>query len=100
GREIWEYTRKRTPGIVGDASLGTNRGVAILGDKVFMETDNAHLIALSRTTGKLVWEQVMPDEAQHYGGTAAPLIVKDRVVAGVAGGDWGVRGFVAAFKAL
>lgn len=100
GREIWEYRRRRTPGIVGDASLGTNRGVAILGDKVFMETDNAHLIALNRTTGKLVWEQVMPDEAQHYGGTAAPLIVKDMVVAGVAGGDWGVRGFVTAFKAM
>lgn len=100
GREIWEYRRKRTPGIVGDASLGTNRGVAILGDKVFMETDNAHLIALNRTTGTLVWEQVMPDEAQHYGGTAAPLIVKDMVVGGVAGGDWGMRGFVAAYKAM
>lgn len=99
GREIWEYGRKRTAGIVGDASLGTNRGVAILGDKVFMATDNAHLIALNRTTGKLVWEQVMPDEPEHYGSTVAPLIVKDMVVAGVAGGDWGIRGFLAAFKA-
>jgi PQQ-dependent dehydrogenase (methanol/ethanol family) len=99
GHEIWNYSRPRTPGLVGDASLGTNRGVAILGDKVFMATDNAHLIALNRITGKLVWEQVMPDEPQHYGSTVAPLIVKDRVVAGVAGGDWGVRGFIAAFKA-
>src|SRR5947199_6694672 len=99
GREIWSYSRPRTPGLVGDASLGTNRGVAILGDKVFMTTDNAHLIALNRITGRPVWEQVMPDEPQHYGSTVAPLIVKDMVVAGVAGGDWGIRGFIAAFKA-
>ncbi len=99
GRLIWQYSRHRTPSVVGDASLGTNRGAAILGDKVFFVTDNAHLIALNRTTGKLVWEAVMPEEAQHYGGTVAPLVVKDMVVAGVAGGDWGIRGFVAAFKA-
>jgi len=99
GREIWSYSRPRTPGLVGDASLGTNRGVAILGDKVFMTTDNAHLIALNRITGRPVWEQVMPDEPQHYGSTVAPLVVKDMVVAGVAGGDWGIRGFIAAFKA-
>jgi PQQ-dependent dehydrogenase (methanol/ethanol family) len=99
GHEIWHYARPRTPGLVSDPSLGTNRGVAILGDKVFMVTDNAHLIALNRITGRLVWEVVMPDEAQHYGGTVAPLIVKDMVIAGVAGGDWGIRGFVAAYKA-
>ena len=99
GREIWQYTRKRSIGSFGDASLGANRGVALLGDKVFMTTDDAHLIALNRTTGKLVWEQVMWDERQHYGATVAPLIVKDLVVAGVTGGDWGVRGFVAAFNA-
>ncbi len=99
GRPIWHYSRPRTPGLVGDASLGTNRGMAILGDKVFMVTDNAHLIALNRTTGQLVWEAVMPDEPQHYGSTVAPLIVKDMVVAGVSGGDWGLRGFIAAYKA-
>jgi PQQ-dependent dehydrogenase (methanol/ethanol family) len=99
GREIWQYTRKRTAGGFSDASLGTNRGVAILGDKVFMATDNAHLIALNRTTGKLGWEQAMPDEPQHYGSTVAPLIVKDMVVAGVSGGDFGIRGFLAAYKA-
>jgi PQQ-dependent dehydrogenase (methanol/ethanol family) len=98
GRVIWEYSRPRTPGLVSDASLGTNRGVAILGDKVFMVTDNAHLIALNRTTGQVVWEEVMPDEPQHYGSTVAPLIVKDMVIAGVSGGDWGIRGFLAAYK--
>src|SRR5438128_8422943 len=99
GRPIWHYSRPRTPGIVSDASLGTNRGVAILGDKVFMATDNAHLVALHRVTGRQLWEVVMPDEAQHYGSTVAPLIVKDMVIAGVAGGDWGIRGFLAAYKA-
>ncbi len=99
GTEIWHYSRPRTAGLVSDPSLGTNRGVAILGDKVFMVTDNAHLIALHRVTGQLVWEVVMPDEAQHYGGTVAPLVVKDMVIAGVAGGDWGIRGFLDAYKA-
>ncbi|HKV38546.1 MAG TPA: PQQ-binding-like beta-propeller repeat protein, partial [Blastocatellia bacterium] len=99
GREIWEYSRPRTPGLVGDASLGTNKGLALLEDKVFMVTDNAHLIALNRTTGQLVWEVVMPDEPQHYGSTVAPLVVKDMVIAGVSGADWGIRGFVAAYKA-
>ena len=50
GHQIWHYARPRTPGMVSDASLGTNRGAAILGDKVFMVTDNAHLIALHRVT--------------------------------------------------
>jgi PQQ-dependent dehydrogenase (methanol/ethanol family) len=99
GRQIWQYSRPRTSGIVSDASLGTNRGVALLGDKVFMATDNAHLIALHRVTGRLLWEVVMPDEPQHYGSTVAPLIVNDMVIAGVSGGDWGIRGFVAAYKA-
>jgi len=99
GQQIWQYSRPRTPGLVSDPSLGTNRGVAILGDNVFMVTDNAHLLALNRITGRLVWEAVMPHEPQRYGGTIAPLIVKDMVIAGVAGGDWGIRGFIDAYKA-
>jgi PQQ-dependent dehydrogenase (methanol/ethanol family) len=99
GHQLWTYARPRTPGLVSDPSLGTNRGVAILGNNLFMVTDNAHLIALNRTTGKLVWEVTMPEELQKYGGTVAPLIVKDMVIAGVAGGDWGIRGFLAAYKA-
>ncbi len=99
GHQIWHYSRPRTPGLVSDASLGTNRGLAILDDKLFMVTDNAHLIALNRVTGRLVWEVVMPDEPQKYGGTVAPLVVKDMVIAGVAGGDWGIRGFLDAYRA-
>lgn len=99
GHKIWEYSRPRTRGLVSDASLGTNRGAAILGNKVFIVTDDAHLLALNRTTGQVVWEVVMPDEPQHYGSTVAPLVVKDMVIAGVSGGDWGIRGFIAAYKA-
>ena len=99
GQQIWHYSRPRTPGLVSDPSLGTNRGAAILDGNVFMVTDNAHLIAIDRITGSLAWEATMWDEPQKYGGTVAPLIVKDMVVAGVAGGDWGIRGFVAAYKA-
>jgi PQQ-dependent dehydrogenase (methanol/ethanol family) len=99
GHPIWHYARPRTPDLFSDPSLGTNRGVAILGDKVFMVTDNAHLLALNRITGRPAWEAVMPDEAQHYGGTISPLVVKDMVIAGVSGGDWGIRGFLDAYKA-
>jgi PQQ-dependent dehydrogenase (methanol/ethanol family) len=99
GHQIWHYSRPRSTDLVSDPSLGTNRGVAVLGDRVFMVTDNAHLLALNRVTGRPVWEVVMPDEAQKYGGTMAPLIVKDMVIAGVSGGDWGIRGFLAAYKA-
>ena len=99
GGQIWKYARPQTPGLVGDAPLGTNRGVAIRDDKVFFVTDNAHLIALQRATGDLVWDKTMPEEPQSYGGTLAPLVVKDRVIVGVSGADEGIRGFVASYQA-
>ena len=84
---------------MGDGKLGTNRGVAILGDKVFFDTDNAHLLALDRATGKLLWEiHVAPDVPQPYVGTMVPLIVDGMVIVGVTGADHGIRGFLAAFK--
>ena len=90
GNALWHYSRPASPGMVGDAKLGTNRGVAILRDKVFFVTDNAHLLALDRASGKLLWETSLgPSErtASPYGGTFAPLIVDDTVIAGVAGAD-------------
>jgi alcohol dehydrogenase (cytochrome c) len=105
GRALWTYSRPPTPGLVGDSRLGTNRGVALRQDKVYFVTDNAHLLALDRGTGALQWEISMAPEAppsegrHHYGGTIAPLVVRDMVVAGVAGADEGIRGFVAAFNA-
>jgi PQQ-dependent dehydrogenase (methanol/ethanol family) len=105
GREIWRWVRPRTPAgtIAGDAAIGANRGVALLGDRVFFSTDNAHMICLNRLSGALLWEVTMSatgaETSQHYGATAAPLIVDDLVISGVAGGDDGIRGFVAAWKA-
>jgi PQQ-dependent dehydrogenase (methanol/ethanol family) len=104
GNPLWQYSRPPSPGLEGDAKLGTNRGVAILRDKVFFVTDNARLLALDRGSGQLIWEVPMvppmpPGERHHYGGTVAPLIVDDRVIVGVAGADRGIRGFLAAFKA-
>ena len=96
GNAIWHYSRPQSLGMVGDAALGTNRGVGLLGDKVFFLTDNAHLLALNRATGKIVWEinaapEMPASEHQHYGGTLAPLIVHDTVVVGVAGADEGIQ---------
>jgi alcohol dehydrogenase (cytochrome c) len=99
GRQIWHYSRPRTPRLVGDAASGINRGVAVLGDRVFMVTDNARLIALHRLTGQLLWDVEMADYRQNYGATSAPLVVNDLVISGVSGGDEGVRGFLAAYKA-
>ena len=101
GRQIWHYARPRTKDLVptGDAVSGINRGVAVLGDRVFMITDNAHLIALHRYTGQLIWDTEMVDYHQNYGATQAPLAVGDLIVAGISGGDEGVRGFLSAYKA-
>ena len=62
-----------------------------------MVTDHAHLIALNRFTGELLWDTEMADWRQNYNSTAAPLIVGDLVVSGTAGGEQGVRGFIAAY---
>ena len=97
GREIWHYRRPRTKGLVGNAAGGINRGVAVAGDRVFMVTDHAHVIALNRFTGALVWETEMADWRQNYNATGAPLVVGNLVVTGTSGGDEGVRGFVAAY---
>ena len=101
GAEIWRYSRPRStsPNIASDAARGANRGVALLGDRVFFATDDAHMIALDRLTGALRWDVYMPDEPQHYGSTAAPLVAGDLVIGGVSGADDGIRGFVAAYHA-
>jgi PQQ-dependent dehydrogenase (methanol/ethanol family) len=102
GREIWRYQRPKSVAgtIASDAAIGVNRGVAMLGDRIFYLTDDAHLIALHRLTGALLWDVDTPQGAKGlYGGTSAPLVVGDLVITGVSGGDNGIRGFVAAYKA-
>ena len=97
GRQVWHYRRARTQGIAGNAAIGFNRGVAWEGNRIFLLTDNAHLLALSRANGELLWETTMADSKQNYNGTSAPLTVNGLVISGTAGGDEGVRGFVAAY---
>jgi alcohol dehydrogenase (cytochrome c) len=97
GREIWHYQRPRTKGLIGNAAGGVNRGASVAGDRLFMVTDHAHLIALNKFTGALLWETEMADWHQNYNATGSPLPVDNLVVTGTSGGDEGVRGFVAAF---
>jgi PQQ-dependent dehydrogenase (methanol/ethanol family) len=101
GREIWCYSRPRHSAsqIAGDAAKGANRGAALLGDRVFFATDDAHLICINRITGGLMWDVDVPEIPGHYGSTGAPLVAGDLVVTGVAGGDAPLRGFVSAFRA-
>lgn len=99
GRQIWHYGRPLTKGVIGDAASAINRGVAVLGNRVFLGTDNAHLIALDRITGHLLWDAEIADFKKGYGVTSAPLVVNDLVLTGTSGGDEGARGFVAAFNA-
>ena len=76
-----------------------NRGVAILGNTLFMSTLDAHLVAIDARTGNLVWDVEVADHEAGYSKTAAPLIVKDRVVTGIAGGEFGIRGFLDSYDA-
>jgi alcohol dehydrogenase (cytochrome c) len=99
GRTIWHYSRPITEGLIDDASQHHNRGVAILGSRIYMETDNAHLLCLDARSGHLIWDVAYTDGNINYGATSAPLIVKDKVLVGTSGGDDGVRGFVAAYDA-
>ena len=101
GREIWRYERPKSERatISSDAAIGVNRGVAVLGERIFYLTDDAHLLALDRLTGALLWDVHTPEETQRYGGTSAPLVVGNLVITGVSGADDGIRGFIAAYKA-
>jgi alcohol dehydrogenase (cytochrome c) len=99
GRVIWHYSRPITEGLIDDASQHHNRGVGIWHSRIFMETDNAHLLCLDARSGHLLWDVAYTDGNPNYGATSAPLVVKDKVLVGTSGGDDGVRGFVAAYDA-
>ncbi len=99
GREIWRYSQPRTEGLVGDPAIGLNRGVAVREQLLFTVTDHAHVIALDRFSGELVWDAEMADYHDHYGAVAAPLVVDDLVIAGISAGDTGLRGFLDAYDA-
>ena len=93
GRQIWHFKRARTQGV---AQGWANRGAAVAGDRVFLATDNAHVIALNRWTGALLWDTQLADWRQNYSASSAPLPAGNLVISGVAGGEHGANGFVAA----
>jgi alcohol dehydrogenase (cytochrome c) len=98
GRVFWIYRYLPSP----DQKVccgSNNRGVAILGDTLYMGTLDAHLIAIDTKTGRPVWNIEVADIKAAYSITHAPLVIKDKVIVGVGGGEYGIRGFIAAYDA-
>jgi alcohol dehydrogenase (cytochrome c) len=96
GRIFWVYSYSPAP----QARLccgRINRGLAILGDTLFMGTIDAHIVAVDAKNGQLLWNTKVAEPEAGYAITHAPLVVKDKVIVGTAGGEYGIRGFLAAY---
>jgi alcohol dehydrogenase (cytochrome c) len=93
GRQIWEYNR------IPARQKGPNRGVAVGGNKVYFTTPDAHLIALDASSGNVLWETKIAEANDGYWSPAAPMVVKGKVIAGIAPGDHGLNGFLDAYDA-
>jgi alcohol dehydrogenase (cytochrome c) len=98
GRQIWRYRRELPSNLTACCGL-VNRGFAVLGDKLYMTTLDAHLVALDMRAGTVVWDAVLGDYKIGYSSTIAPLAVKNLIVVGVAGGEYGIRGYIDAYDA-
>jgi len=98
GRPIWQY-QQTLPADIRPCCGRVNRGLAILGDKVFVATLDAHVIALDSKTGNVVWDATAAEHAKGYSFTLAPLVIKNLVLVGVSGGEYGIRGFIDAYDA-
>jgi PQQ-dependent dehydrogenase (methanol/ethanol family) len=98
GKEFWHYKHKMGP-VTTYCCGPNNRGVAIMGDRLFMGTLDAKLVALDAKSGKLLWETQIADPELGYSETMAPVAVDNKVLIGTNGGEYGVRGFVKAFNA-
>jgi alcohol dehydrogenase (cytochrome c) len=97
GRVLWTYSHKYDPAAKNCCGR-LSRGLAIFGDKLYLAAFDARIIAIDAKTGKEVWKtESAGDPKQAYAFTHAPLIVKDKVIAGTAGGEYGVRGWIAGF---
>lgn len=98
GDLLWSYARDLPQDVYPELCCDVNnRGVALYGNNVYMATLDAHLLAFDATTGKILWDTTVADYTKGYTMTLAPLIVKGKVVVGVAGGEYGIRGFIQAF---
>jgi alcohol dehydrogenase (cytochrome c) len=98
GRAIWRY-RRNLPTPLKVCCGQVNRGFGILGDRLFMGTLDAHVVALDRKTGAVAWDVPAAENKDGYSITLAPLVVKDKVIVGIAGGDYAARGFIDAYDA-
>ena len=98
GRQYWRYDHE-LPDDLRICCGRNNRGVAILGETLFMSTLDAHLVAIDARTGNLLWDVEVAEHSSGYSKTAAPMIGKDKVVTGIAGGEFGIRGFIDAYDA-
>ena len=96
GRPFWIY-RRALPEPINVCCGRVNRGLAILGSRLFMGTVDGFLIALDAKSGNLLWEVEVADRRTGHSLTAAPLALKDKIITGVAGGEYGVRGFLDAY---
>jgi alcohol dehydrogenase (cytochrome c) len=98
GRVFWRM--QHDPAAESRPCCGrVNRGLAMLGNTLFMATIDAELIALDATTGEKVWQRNVADPSLGYAMTLAPLAIDDKIIVGVAGGEYGIRGFIAAYDA-
>ena len=98
GDVIWKYERKVSNNLPVCCGV-VNRGLAVLGDLLFFGSVDGYLVAINAHNGKVVWQTQVAKSSDGYSMTGAPLVVKDSVVVGVAGGEFGIRGFLAAFDA-
>ena len=98
GRVFWKYRHQNAEN-ARVCCGANNRGVAVLNDKVYMGTLDANLLALDRINGQLLWKTEVGDVNLAYSITMAPLAVKDKIMVGVGGGEFGIRGYVAAYDA-
>ncbi len=98
GRPIWQY-QQTLPADIRPCCGRVNRGLAIFGDKVFVATLDAHVVALDSKTGNVVWDATAAEHAKGYSFTLAPLVIKNLVLVGVSGGEYGIRGFIEAYDA-
>ncbi len=96
GRVFWRYEHELSEELTYCCGRN-NRGVAVMGTRLFMSTLDAHLVSLDARTGNVLWDTPVADPATGYSKTAAPLVVKDKVITGVAGGEYGIRGFLDAY---
>ena len=99
GRPYWRYEHP-LPDDLRICCGRNNRGVAILGETLYMSTLDAHLVAIDARTGNVLWDREVADYRGGYSKTAAPLVVKDRIVTGIAGGEFGIRGFLDSYDAV